>query len=402
MGAIDLAAEAADRVTARAPDDADAWARVGRLRLRLMQRDAALAALEQRARDPARRGRAAGPRARPPSRRRRRRRGYGDASWRPRSRRTVAAAWARYAHALARTDRISDAIAASERALDAQPARRRGGRAARAPAGRGPARPARRVSTGQPAGTSGRPRSGLPRTRRTVQKSSTSGRLPSRACACGPMPRGMRLRFALLATLCAVRARRRGPCLHARHQRCRRAQPRATCSRRSTGAKYVALLHAVVGRRAPAGALDRALHHLVLADGFGQLRGRGRQGRPRRHGRTVAGPTAAATARLRRTNPADMACLHGAAGRAAEGQGRRVRDLERARQRGVLARADRRRPLHRARQGRAPGDQGRRPGRGRARRPVQRQRLRLPRPDVRGGRQGLVRRRRRSHRHARA
>src|ERR671934_1582115 len=37
MGAIDLAAEAADRVTARAPMDADAWERVGRLRLRLLQ-----------------------------------------------------------------------------------------------------------------------------------------------------------------------------------------------------------------------------------------------------------------------------------------------------------------------------------------------------------------------------
>ena len=29
-----------------------------------------------------------------------------------------AAAWSRYAHALARTDRVSDAIAAAERALD--------------------------------------------------------------------------------------------------------------------------------------------------------------------------------------------------------------------------------------------------------------------------------------------
>src|SRR5881398_502253 len=46
MGAIDLAAEAADRVAARAPSDADAWERVGRLRLRLMDRESALAALE--------------------------------------------------------------------------------------------------------------------------------------------------------------------------------------------------------------------------------------------------------------------------------------------------------------------------------------------------------------------
>ena len=41
MGAIDLAAEAADRAAARAPADADAWERVGRLRLRLMDREAA-------------------------------------------------------------------------------------------------------------------------------------------------------------------------------------------------------------------------------------------------------------------------------------------------------------------------------------------------------------------------
>jgi tetratricopeptide (TPR) repeat protein len=47
MGAYDLAAEAADRAAARAPGDADAWERVGRLRLRLMQRATALDALER-------------------------------------------------------------------------------------------------------------------------------------------------------------------------------------------------------------------------------------------------------------------------------------------------------------------------------------------------------------------
>src|SRR5512132_1577505 len=47
MGAIDLAAEAADRAAARAPRDADAWERVGRLRLRLLDRTAALTALER-------------------------------------------------------------------------------------------------------------------------------------------------------------------------------------------------------------------------------------------------------------------------------------------------------------------------------------------------------------------
>jgi hypothetical protein len=46
MGAIDLAAEAADRAAARGPEDADAWERVGRLRLRLMDREAAITALE--------------------------------------------------------------------------------------------------------------------------------------------------------------------------------------------------------------------------------------------------------------------------------------------------------------------------------------------------------------------
>jgi tetratricopeptide (TPR) repeat protein len=47
IGAIDLAAEAADRAAARAPGDAGEWERVGRLRLRLLQRDAALDALER-------------------------------------------------------------------------------------------------------------------------------------------------------------------------------------------------------------------------------------------------------------------------------------------------------------------------------------------------------------------
>ena len=84
MGAIDLAAEAADRAAARGPQDADAWERVGRLRLRLMDRAAAIT----RARDgapprPERRG-PARPRARPPPRRRPRRRGHrhraGDAA----------------------------------------------------------------------------------------------------------------------------------------------------------------------------------------------------------------------------------------------------------------------------------------------------------------------------------
>jgi tetratricopeptide (TPR) repeat protein len=47
IGAIDLAADAAERAAERAPGDAGEWERLGRLRLRLMQRDAALAALER-------------------------------------------------------------------------------------------------------------------------------------------------------------------------------------------------------------------------------------------------------------------------------------------------------------------------------------------------------------------
>src|SRR5436853_2289330 len=47
MGAIELAEEAATRAADRAPEDASAWERVGRLRLRLMDRSGAVSALEQ-------------------------------------------------------------------------------------------------------------------------------------------------------------------------------------------------------------------------------------------------------------------------------------------------------------------------------------------------------------------
>lgn len=47
MGAIDLAAESAQRVTERAPADGSAWARLGRLRLRLLQLPGAIEALER-------------------------------------------------------------------------------------------------------------------------------------------------------------------------------------------------------------------------------------------------------------------------------------------------------------------------------------------------------------------
>src|SRR3954465_3650329 len=121
MGAIDLAAEAADRVAARAPSDADAWERVGRLRLRPLQSEAARSALERaRALEPSVEGlldlalanHLVGDVG-----------GEGTATEQatqlePDS----AAAWSRYAHALARTDRVSDGIAASERALQLNPA----------------------------------------------------------------------------------------------------------------------------------------------------------------------------------------------------------------------------------------------------------------------------------------
>src|ERR1700736_6771920 len=47
MGAVDLAAEAAERAAMRGPGDAGAWERLGRLRLRLMDREGALQALRR-------------------------------------------------------------------------------------------------------------------------------------------------------------------------------------------------------------------------------------------------------------------------------------------------------------------------------------------------------------------
>ena len=47
MGAVDLAEEAAERAVQRGPSDAGAWERLGRLRLRLMDREGALEALRR-------------------------------------------------------------------------------------------------------------------------------------------------------------------------------------------------------------------------------------------------------------------------------------------------------------------------------------------------------------------
>ena len=47
IGAVDLAEEAAERAAERGPGDAGAWERLGRLRLRLRDREGALRALER-------------------------------------------------------------------------------------------------------------------------------------------------------------------------------------------------------------------------------------------------------------------------------------------------------------------------------------------------------------------
>lgn len=116
MGAVDLAAEAAARATRRAPRDGSAWQRLGRLRLRLMDRAGAISALEQaRLVDPSVDGLLdlalayhldgdvgaevsaahAATRLDPESR----------------------GAWSSYAHALSRTDRVSECVEACQRAL---------------------------------------------------------------------------------------------------------------------------------------------------------------------------------------------------------------------------------------------------------------------------------------------
>jgi tetratricopeptide (TPR) repeat protein len=120
MGAYDLARDAARRETEVAPRDASAWERLGRLRLRLADRDGARAALERaQTITPSLDGLldlalvhqlsgdvgaevvacAAATQLEPEA---------------PR-------AWSRYAHALARTERVGEAIEACERALSLGP-----------------------------------------------------------------------------------------------------------------------------------------------------------------------------------------------------------------------------------------------------------------------------------------
>src|SRR3984885_1440361 len=116
MGAVDLAAEAAERAAKRAPNDASAWERLGRLRLRLMDREGAIAALEQaRLTGPTVEGllslalayHLAGDVGAEVS--------AAEAATRldPDSQ----SAWSSYAHALARTDRLTECVEACQRAL---------------------------------------------------------------------------------------------------------------------------------------------------------------------------------------------------------------------------------------------------------------------------------------------
>jgi hypothetical protein len=117
MGAIDLATEAAARAAHRAPADASAWERLGRLRLRLMDRPGAISALEQ--------ARAAGPTTE----------GLltlalayhlaGDVGAEVSAAHAATVldpespqAWSSYAHALARTDRLSECAGVCRRALE--------------------------------------------------------------------------------------------------------------------------------------------------------------------------------------------------------------------------------------------------------------------------------------------
>jgi tetratricopeptide (TPR) repeat protein len=120
MGALDLAIESAERAAQRAPGDADAWERVGRLRLRRGRRGPAIDAFERARRlvpstdgllDLALAYHLAGDVG-------------GEVSACEQATRLDPGsepAWSRLAHALAKTDRTTEAVEACERALDLQP-----------------------------------------------------------------------------------------------------------------------------------------------------------------------------------------------------------------------------------------------------------------------------------------
>ncbi len=116
MGALDLAAEAAARAVDRAPTDGSAWERLGRLRLRMMDTSGAIAALEQaRLVEPSVEGLLDLALAHHLA---------GDVGGEVSAAQAATvldpearSAWSAYAHALARTDRVSECIDACRRAL---------------------------------------------------------------------------------------------------------------------------------------------------------------------------------------------------------------------------------------------------------------------------------------------
>ncbi len=117
IGAIDLAEEAAARAAQRGPEDAGAFERLGRLRLRLLDQDGALRAFERAVRiaptvegllDLALARSLCGDLG-------------GEISASEQATQIEpgsAQAWSRFAHALARSDRIGECIAACNRALE--------------------------------------------------------------------------------------------------------------------------------------------------------------------------------------------------------------------------------------------------------------------------------------------
>ena len=117
MGAVDLAAESAERAVARAPRDAGEWARLGRLRLRLMDRAGAIEAL--------RRAQSLEPSVEALLDLALALQLAGDVGGEVSACEQAVEldgeslpAWSRLAHALARTDRIGECLEACERALE--------------------------------------------------------------------------------------------------------------------------------------------------------------------------------------------------------------------------------------------------------------------------------------------
>jgi tetratricopeptide (TPR) repeat protein len=117
MGAIDLAAEAAERAVERAPSDAGEWARLGRLRLRLMDRAGAIEAL--------RRAQTLEPSVEALLDLALALQLAGDVGGEVSACEQAVEldgeslpAWSRLAHALARTDRVAECLEACERALE--------------------------------------------------------------------------------------------------------------------------------------------------------------------------------------------------------------------------------------------------------------------------------------------